>query len=603
MYQHTHFYWRGFFYPSLDKYWFHGFLSFLLACVGALSAQYPSYAPPLAGPLLVTGTFGELRSNHFHAGLDFRASVGTPVFAVADGYVSRVVVSPGGYGQAIYIDHPEGYRSVYGHLSAFSPALLDTVRAYQYAEQSFGIQLRFDSTAFPIKRGQRIGEVGNRGHSFGPHLHFELRNSVTDAPLNPLHFGIQVADKRKPQVRKIKLYELDAATNSFREQAVELRLDKAGIYRPQLAVLEVFSPRIGLGVKAYDQQDALPNYNGIYAARLELQDSLLHAFRYDSLPFEETRYLNAHTDYADWLTNKSWYYRLFRLPGDQLSVYEAPPAALLPRLGREESRPEAGVLLLAADEKQEIRIKISDWAGNSSQIVLTLVYRPGRAAPSSEGYQYFLPRAEAHIIERPDFYFSLPPGALYTDCYMRYQAVFDPDPALLSPVHHLHDAAWPLHMAAQLRLSPHSPIPSHWKDKVVLASCPKDSNTKATSYGPAYDEAGVLQALPIRSFGDYVLMLDTIPPTISLLSLPSVKNKRAAIRIKIDDNFSNSGESRSLRYRATLNGQWFLLEDDRKKQELFYEFQQPLPAGRYVLQLQVKDDRNNETTQVFEWGW
>lgn len=579
-----------------------GLFFLLVGPASVLLAQYPSYAPPLEGPLLVTGTFGELRSNHFHAGLDFRALVGTPVYAVADGYVSRVVVSPGGYGQAIYIDHPEGYRSVYGHLSAFSPELLDTVRAYQYAEQSFGIQLRFDSTAFPVRKGQRIGEVGNRGHSFGPHLHFELRSSEADAPLNPLHFGIRVADKRKPQIRKIKIYELDAAANSFREQEIALQLDKAGIYRPSTPVLEVFSPRIGLGVKTYDQQDGLPNYNGIYAASLTLRDSLIHAFRYDSLPSEETRYLNAHTDYADWVQNKSWYHRLFRLPGDRLSIYEKPAA--FPSAAASAMRDvEGGMLLLPPNEHQELRIKVEDWAGNDSQIALSLVYRPGQAAPSSIGYQYFLPRAEASIIERPDFYLSIPQGALYTDCAMRYQAVSDPDPSLLSRVHHVHDGAWPLHLPADLRLSPHSPIPDHLKRKVVLANCPKDSQETPVSYGPAYDETGELQAQPIRNFGDYVLMLDTLPPNIQLLSLPSAKNKRTPIRLKISDNFYASGQARGLRYQATLNGQWFLLEDDRKKQELFHEFPQALPPGRYELRLKVKDDRENETEEVFTWAW
>jgi len=143
---------------------------FCLLPFSFLTAQTLQYDAPLRGPLLVTGTFGELRSDHFHAGLDFRASTNTPVYAVADGYVSRIKVSPGGYGQAIYVDHPDGHRSVYAHLETLAPELLDTVRVRQFAEEEFRQDLNFGPNDFPVTRGQKIGGVGNRGHSFGPHL-------------------------------------------------------------------------------------------------------------------------------------------------------------------------------------------------------------------------------------------------------------------------------------------------------------------------------------------------------------------------------------------------------------------------------------------------
>ena len=167
-----------------------------------------AYSAPLRGALLVTGTFGELRSNHYHAGLDFRGKTGTPVYAVREGFVSRIVASGGGYGQAIYVDHPDGYRSVYGHLETLAPLLKDTLRAAQFATESFRQDLRFDSLAFPVAAGQRIGGVGNRGHSFGPHLHFEMREIVGDVPVNPLQFGFRIPDRRSPQIRKIRVYEL-----------------------------------------------------------------------------------------------------------------------------------------------------------------------------------------------------------------------------------------------------------------------------------------------------------------------------------------------------------------------------------------------------------
>ncbi|MEM9837108.1 MAG: M23 family metallopeptidase, partial [Bacteroidota bacterium] len=298
----------------------------LLGCYSLLlSAQKGHYAPPIKGPLLVTGTFGELRSDHFHAGLDFRGAVGTPVYSVADGYISRVLISAGGYGQAIYVDHLDGYRSVYGHLSALRDDLIDTVRSLQYEWEQFTLDLRFDSLAFPVRQGDQIGKIGNRGYSFGPHLHFEIRDQASDTPLNPLDFGIKVADTRPPQLRQLKLYELDQNLNTIREIPLELSRLKSGDYTVQSAPIEVYSPIIGTGIKAYDRQNGMPNYNGIYSAHLYRDTTnLLHGFTYDSISYEETRYLNAHTDYAAWNANKSWFHRLYLLPGDALSFYENP---------------------------------------------------------------------------------------------------------------------------------------------------------------------------------------------------------------------------------------------------------------------------------------
>ncbi len=568
-----------------------GMLLYLLILLGSCPwAQYPVYQPPLEGSLLVTGTFGELRSDHFHAGLDFRGAVGTPVYAVADGYISRLVVSPGGYGQAIYIDHPMGYRSVYGHLDAFLPALLDTIRAYQQAQQSFGIQLRFEPGVFPVRQGDRIGSVGNRGFSFGPHLHFEIRDSQTDSPLNPLHFGIRIQDSRPPQLRKLKLYALDPSSNTYAGQELTLKKNTATQYQLAQPILVSPYPRIGLGIKAYDQQDGLPNYNGIYAVQLYVNEQLHHAFRYDSIAFEETRYLNAHTDYEDWVLNKSWYHRLFRLPGDHLSIYSPLATAAA-----------QGVLSLTAHDTLNIRLLVKDWAGNSSELSFRLLYQPNGQPIPEQPHNYFLPQAKTSILAWDDAQLEVPANALYTDCLLRYQAVYDPDQSLWSRVHHLHHPATPLHQAALLSIAANRRIPSHLKTKIVVANCPKDPQTIPTSYGPAYDEAGQVQAVPIRQFGDYVLMMDTLAPVITLLSLPSPKQRQAPIRFKISDNFNSSGNARSLRYQAYLNGQWFLLEDDRKNQELFHHFPKALPAGNYLLELQVKDDRGNETKQTFSF--
>ncbi|MEL6275662.1 MAG: M23 family metallopeptidase, partial [Bacteroidota bacterium] len=366
------------------------FWGFFLFVSGSLFAQMPDYAHPINGPLLVTGTFGELRGDHFHAGLDFRASVGTPVYSIGDGYISRIKISAGGYGQAIYIDHPEGYRSVYCHLSGLRSDLMDSVRARQYQREKFVIDLRFDSLTFPVKRGDKIGAVGNRGYSFGPHLHFEIRDSHTDAGLNPLDFGMNVPDTRRPTIRSLKVYELDKGGNTLQEHEIRVVRRGNGVYYLPDPVA-VSSSHIGIGIKAYDQQNALNNFNGIFRGELRYDSISLFAFQFRNIPFELTRYLNAHTDYRAWTAKESWYHRLFRLPGDELGIYEVSSTQQIDG----QLYVKDGMIRRIPGQDIPLRIFITDQAGNFSTVDFSLTDGADSPLPTGPAYQYFLPQNEA----------------------------------------------------------------------------------------------------------------------------------------------------------------------------------------------------------------
>ncbi|MEM6772372.1 MAG: M23 family metallopeptidase, partial [Bacteroidota bacterium] len=339
-----------------------------------------TYAQPIKGPLLVTGTFGELRSDHFHAGIDFRASTNTPVYSVADGFVSRITISGGGYGQAVYVDHPDGHRSVYAHLEYLAPALRDTVRARQFADESFSQDLRFTPDDLPVKRGDPLGGVGNRGHSFGPHLHFEIRKASNDAPLNPLAFGFVVPDSRAPQIRKLRVYELLDGNREVGQQTVEL-LNRKNSYSTKDTIV-VSTPLVGLALKAYDRQNGMPNWNGIYGGQLYADTTLVFDFTWDEIPYEQTEYLNALTDYADWKQNTSWFHRFWALTQDAMFWTEAGEV------------PYNGSLRLRPNLPLPVSMRVLDFAGNVSTLNFTLVYRPNGSPHPSLPHQYFLPAGE-----------------------------------------------------------------------------------------------------------------------------------------------------------------------------------------------------------------
>lgn len=536
-----------------------------------------SYAPPLQGPLLVTGTFGELRSNHFHAGLDFRASVNTPVYAVADGFVSRVQVSPGGYGQVIYVDHPDGHRSVYAHLETLAPELLDTIRARQFAEEKFSQNLRFAPQAFPVEKGQQLGGVGNRGHSFGPHLHFEMREIDGDAPLNPLAFGFPVPDTRSPQIRQLRVYELAENGTEIRSQTPNLINTNTATYSVADTVI-VASNLVGFALKTYDRQNGMPNWNGIYGGALYADSTLVFDFRWDKIPYEQTEYLNALTDYADWTENTSWFHRFWALTQDAMFWRKAGEA------------PYSGSLRLRPNLPFPVSMRVLDFAGNVSSLDFTIVYRPDGSKPPAWPHQYFLPAGEASIIDNGDLRLELDASALYRDCYFNYAQLPEGSDGYFSNVHQLHRNTTPLHGRARLAIRPNRPVPDSLREHLFIGRC--DENGRWSSSGGRWEADGRLHT-SIGSFGDYAIYLDTIAPRVEIHHMPLDQRNREGFSLEVTDNVSGG----RIQYRGSINGQWALLEYDVKNDRLNYAFTNGDPGpGEHLFELEVRDARGNATT-------
>jgi len=278
-------------------------LFFLMICLGGNAQEYPKdyFESPLRVPLLLNGTFGELRSNHFHAGLDINTQrkIGLPVYASADGVVNRIRIGFFGYGKGLYLRHDNGYTTVYAHLEKYAGAIESFVKKAQYEQQLFEVELFPTANEIRVKKGELIGYTGNTGGSAGPHLHFEIRDTDTEEPINPFLFGFDalIADTEKPVLNDLSIYPLDVNTVINGVNAVmplSLRKQADGTY---LADVQYVTGTVGFAVNAYDTFDKSFAKNGVYRITQKVNGSVVYEFKADRFAFDEARMVNYAIDY------------------------------------------------------------------------------------------------------------------------------------------------------------------------------------------------------------------------------------------------------------------------------------------------------------------
>jgi len=289
-----------------------------------------NYRSPLEIPLIFAANFGELRTNHFHMGVDYKTKhvEGMKIFSVQDGYVSRIKVSSYGYGKAIYINHPEGVTSVYAHCSLFKGKIDSIVKFYQHLQESFEIDIELTADEIKVKKGQVIALSGNTGGSTAPHLHFELRDTKTETALNPLKFGYKIKDSKSPKLSHLKIYSLSKEGYIASDKSFKYKLSLTNsIYYPEQKTIYIpinFLPEnggLGFSFDAYDPYDLSYNKLGIYESKLIINDELMFETKIDSISFDHTRYINTYTDFHEFSNNRRNYHKSFKNLNNPLTIY------------------------------------------------------------------------------------------------------------------------------------------------------------------------------------------------------------------------------------------------------------------------------------------
>ncbi|RZJ55784.1 MAG: M23 family metallopeptidase [Flavobacterium sp.] len=543
------------------------FYNFIFAQV-----QYPKdyFRPPLDIPMQLSGNFGELRPNHFHAGFDLKTNQreGLNVYAVADGYVSRIKISTFGNGKCIYITHPNGYTSVYGHLQTTIGPIQEYVQKTHYAEKAYEIEMYLKPDELPVTKGQLIALSGNTGSSEGPHLHFEIRDSKTEFVINPMFFGYDknINDNKKPTISSVFVYPLGENTvvnQSKQPLLLNLSLQKDGTY---LAGKVKANGKIGFGINAVDFDDVSNNRNGVFNVTGFLNGDPKYNYQFNTYSFDEMRYINAFIDYPRYKRTSQRIQKLFMKTPYALSIVKTDSLH--------------GIIPVEPNLASSYRIEVSDYFGNINSVTIPIEYDSETPIVNAEPVtsKYFVKVNKDSNFEKDNMSVFFPAGTFYDGFNMNFD--------VRNNKIYIHDDTVPVHSNFTITIKD-SLYPESLRDKLYIG--------KGTSYNGTIRKGNTYTA-KAKILGQYGLVLDTIPPVIKIAK--PVEGKWISDQKKIDFTIGDS-LSGIKSYNGYLNGSWVLFEYENKARRITHTFDpQYLVEGENFLKIEVIDNVGNSA--IFE---
>jgi hypothetical protein len=549
-------------------------ICFLLVENSLAQLQYPQqyFRNPLDIPINLAGNFGECRPGHFHSGIDIKTEgrENLLVYAAAEGYVSRIKMEPGGFGHCIYINHPNGYTTVYAHLNDFVPQLQQVVKQAQYQNKSWKLDTTFSSEAFVVKKGELIAYSGNTGGSTAPHLHFEIRNTTTEHPLNPQLFGFEMLDKLPPKPTSIALYD---ASKSIYEQAVKrIQLNKKNDQSYFIQdTITVHTPSLLIGVAVNDYMNASQNTLSIYKAKWYNNDVLIGTLTLDDIGYQETRYLNACADYKLKYETSQWYQALYLLPNNKLSKIYALSNS-------------NGKVDLEVNKVNQLKIVLEDVYNNKSVVTFYVKHIP---QPVQEFKYSWIAGNNNEFVDDPNFQIKIDALGIYDHLNPQIKRVKNNG---LSFQWRVNDPAVPLHTSALYRIKPSKAIPFTLTNKIAMIL--SDKRNKKGSAAQLVD--GFYEA-NFREFGTCELVIDTIPPKIDPISIHGLAvTTGQKITFNITDQFTSVKK-----VTGTINGNWICMEQHGSR--WFYTIDDYCPKGSQTLSIIAQDDNGNESKKQFSF--
>ena len=551
---------------------------FLFAGITNNTAEAQQLRKPMDIPVLLSGNFGELRSNHFHSGIDFKTQgvEGKPIHSVQDGYVSRISVSPWGYGNGLYITHPDGTTTVYGHLQKFSQKITAYLKEKQYEQESFNVNLSLTPDELPVKEGELVALGGNTGSSGGPHLHFEVRDTETEEPMDPIeYYKDLIKDTQAPKIQGIMVYSMPGkgVVNGSRRK-LELKPVTAKNGKQTLTGKIEAWGEIGLAVKGYDYMDNTSNIYGIKDITLTADSQVIFHSNLDRFAFDESRYLNSFTDFEEWKEHRSFYIKSFVDPGNRLRFIES--------LNR-------GILTIDEPRTYHLTYQLADAFGNTTRLSIQI-----------EGKEQPIPEVDTENTELFHWWsdnrfgakgirLTIPKGNLYDDLYFRYSV--KEDSTALGATHILHNKPVAFHKSAKLSLRLQTDTLENKQQYGIV----RLQNGRRSWTGGVYRNGWV--DADIKEMGSYTLGQDLVPPTITPLN-PATWVSKQAIALRLSDNLSGVQT-----YRGEIDGQYVLFEMNSKSVITYHFDKERLARGKHTLKLVVTDACGNQSTYTYPFTW
>jgi hypothetical protein len=538
-----------------------------------LSAQ--EIVSPLNIPLFLSGNFGELRNDHFHSGIDIKTQgvIGQPVKAIKAGYISRISVSPYGFGRAVYINHPDGTTSVYGHLDHFTSKIESAVIDSQYVKESFSVNLNFSAWEFPVKQGEVVAYSGNTGGSGGPHLHLELRNTATEKTIDPLPlFKNQIKDSRSPEIRGLLFVPQQGkgiVNGRVNKQIINIIKNKGG--KSTIAKPIKAWGTIGIGIKAFDRMDGTSNSYGVKEIRLMVDDTEIYHSVMDGFFFNESRYLNSFIDWGEWKTHRSFFMKSYIDQGNKLGIYRSSTS---------------GLVSIQESKSYRCAYILKDAYGNTSTFTFTITGEK-QSIPAGKEKGIYFPYNRDNEYAGKGILLNIPEGNLYTGIYLNPEAA-QTNYSVFAPLYSF-GVQIPLHNYCPLSLAiTNDSYPDKSKYGIVSID-----NNRLDWLGGEYNSHKLKTR--VRELSRFTVVIDTVPPEIIPIN-PSKWGINKRIEFKISDDLSGIDF-----YQGKLDGKFALFEYDPKNRLLFCNYDsKQMKAGKQTLTLIVRDGAKNETSVNYE---
>ncbi|WP_299060559.1 M23 family metallopeptidase [uncultured Polaribacter sp.] len=554
----------------------HPFWLFLFFSTFSIFSQekYPQdyFRSPLNIPTILSGTFGELRSNHFHSGIDIKTQgkEGLNIYAAADGYVSRIKVAQFGFGKAIYINHPNGFTTVYAHLSKYADEIEKYIKKVQYQKENYQTgNLFFKKDKFPVSKGDIIAFSGDSGSSGAPHLHYEIRNTKTEHIINPLLFGLKVDDTTPPIIQALKVYALEndsRVNNQNKSFILPLKKDGKTAYSTNQITA---SGNIGFGIKTIDLLDKATNNNGIYSLEMQVNGKPIYYHDVETFSFDESKYINLHIDYPHYKKYRKKYQKTYKERANKLSTYK--------------NLVNSGKINIENGFNYTISIIVKDFKGNTSSLKIPVLGKKSNPIFSSpkDTTAYKIIAQNFHRFKKRNVTIAFPKNTFYDDLFLDFKVD--------KGVAKIHNPTIPLDKSFTLTFNV-SKYSETEKKQLYIANL---ANSKYPRYQYTRKKDSIFYTTT-KILGNYSLVSDTQKPKVNVLYFKNNQwiTKRNTIKVKISDIGSGIKD-----YRATIDGEWVLMEYNHKKGILTYNFSdKKLVGSKHIFKIVVSDNVGNTNT-------